>query len=67
MGWTQFQGADHDKLRLKRVPIVLGGGTPLFGRTGASLEVIPLSAQDYGNGALFQEFDVVTKEGARMQ
>lgn len=47
-----------DRLCLKRAPIVLGGGTALFGEAGADLEVKALSTREYPDGALLQEFEV---------
>lgn len=36
-----------DRLVLKRAPIVLGGGTPLFGVAGAALQLRMLSTRDF--------------------
>ncbi|MEZ5913480.1 MAG: dihydrofolate reductase family protein [Paracoccaceae bacterium] len=45
-------------LRLKRAPIILGEGTPLFGPLKRRL-ILKLEAQnDYGAGLIFQEFRV---------
>lgn len=46
-----------DRLRLKRVPVLLGGGTPLFGK-GAALHLDLVTQRDYGDGALLQEFTI---------
>lgn len=47
-----------DLLRLKRAPILLGEGTPLFARL-ENPPKLALSAQtDYGDGYLFQEFQI---------
>jgi dihydrofolate reductase len=49
-----------DRLRLKRAPILLGGGTPLFAgdRPGPALRLIEQT--DHGGGLLYQEFEVLT-------
>lgn len=54
-----------DRLCLKRAPIVLGGGTPLFGEAGAALEVKALSTREYPGGALLQEFVSCGRRPAR--
>lgn len=47
-----------DVLRLKRAPIILGEGTPLFAPLKRRL-ALKLEAQtDYGEGLIFQEFRV---------
>ena len=45
------------ELRLKRVPIVLGQGTPLFaGHAGAKARL--LSAEPYENGVVYQRYGI---------
>ena len=45
------------ELRLKRVPIVLGQGTPLFaGRAAAKAQL--LSAEPYENGVVYQRYRI---------
>lgn len=45
-----------DLLRLKRAPIVLGGGVPLFGDRAAAPDLKHRSTKVYEGGYLFQEF-----------
>ncbi|WP_299955691.1 dihydrofolate reductase family protein [uncultured Roseobacter sp.] len=47
-------------LRLKRAPIVLGSGTPLFAPFRHSLTLKLRQQTDYGDGYLFQDFDILT-------
>lgn len=48
-----------DVLRLKRAPIILGGGVSLFGDTKGSLGLEHTKTRDYGGGYLFQEYRVL--------
>lgn len=43
-------------LRMKRAPIVLGGGTPLFAGLPSSHILSLVEQRDYGDGLLFQDF-----------
>lgn len=45
-----------DILILKRVPIILGGGTRLFGDTGVDLPLTQTGFIDYGDGLFLQTF-----------
>lgn len=45
-----------DVLVLKRVPIIVGGGTRLFGDAGAPLSVTQTDQVDYGDGMFLQTF-----------
>ena len=45
-----------DFLRLKRVPILLGGGVKLFGRTKASANLSHIRSHMYPCGYVLQEF-----------
>ncbi len=47
-------------LRLKRAPIVLGSGTPLFAPFRHPLKLRLRHQTDYGVGDVFQEFDILT-------
>ncbi len=47
-----------DRLRLKRAPILLGRGTPLFDRMARSPDMRLSESRDYGGGYLFQEFEL---------
>ncbi|MFA3919390.1 dihydrofolate reductase family protein [Ruegeria hyattellae] len=47
-------------LRLKRAPIILGSGIPLFAPFQQQLKLKLTYQTDYGDGYLFQEFDVLT-------
>ncbi|MCU4654431.1 dihydrofolate reductase family protein [Roseibacterium sp. SDUM158016] len=49
-----------DRLRLKRAPILLGGGTPLFAGDGPRPALRMTGQVDHGGGLLYQEFDVLT-------
>lgn len=57
-GWLLSLGK-IDKLRLKRAPIVLGAGAPLFGDCGRGVKTREVASTLYENGALFQEFDLI--------
>lgn len=46
-----------DRLFLKRAPILLGGGTRLFGERGANLRLTQTGQTDYGGGLMLQSFD----------
>ncbi|QBY01742.1 deaminase [Rhodophyticola sp. CCM32] len=45
-----------DILRLKRAPILLGGGTPLFAPHSCAANLRLLDQRDYSAGLLYQEF-----------
>lgn len=45
-----------DSLILKRIPIILGGGTRLFGDTGVDLPLTQTDFVDYGEGLFLQTF-----------
>jgi dihydrofolate reductase len=45
-----------DTLILKRLPLMLGGGTRLFGEVGASLTLTQTDQIDYGGGKALQTF-----------
>lgn len=47
------------RLRLKRVPILLGGGTELFAGIAVPPALRFLSQTDYESGVLFQEFEIL--------
>lgn len=47
-----------DLLCLKRAPIVLGAGVPLFGDASASPRLKEIETRDYGDGYLFQRFEL---------
>lgn len=47
-----------DVLRLKRAPIILGAGKPLFARLDSPPKLQFVSQTDYGKGFLFQEFRI---------
>lgn len=48
-----------DVIRLKRAPIVLGDGTPLFAGVPLDGETICTDLKSYENGYLFQEFKLL--------
>ena len=48
-----------DRLRLKRAPIVLGGGTPLFDPGPGDTSLRLTTETSYGDGYLFQEFHFI--------
>lgn len=47
-----------DQLRIKRAPILLGSGVPLFGNVEKFARLTQSKIVDYGNGEIFQEFMV---------
>ena len=47
-----------DRIVLKRAPILLGGGTPLFSSMPLSARLRCRETRDYGDGYLLQTFDV---------
>lgn len=49
-----------DRIRLKRGAMVLGGGTPLFVGVASPPDLRLRETRDYGDGCVFQDFDVVT-------
>ena len=56
-GWLLSLGM-IDKLRLKRAPVFLGGGTRLFGDRTEGFDVRLLESKLYEDGFLYQEFDL---------
>ena len=48
-----------DILRLKRAPIILGDGVPLFGDSKTPPELKHTETQGYDDGYLFQEYRVL--------
>ncbi|MGH1329283.1 MAG: dihydrofolate reductase family protein [Paracoccaceae bacterium] len=50
-----------DLLRLKRAPILLGGGTPLFGRSTTAPKLRSTKIETYENGYVFQELKILPK------
>ncbi len=46
------------ELHLKRAPVVVGGGTPLFSGLEAPLALHPTGQTDYGNNLLLQSFRI---------
>ena len=56
-GWLLSLGL-ISSLRLKRAPIFLGGGTPLFGDNTQGVEARLTMSKLYEGGVLFQEFDL---------
>jgi len=49
-----------DIIRLKRAPILLGDGVPLFGKQAAALDLVNTRTKPYEGGYLFQEFRTAT-------
>lgn len=47
-----------DKLRLKRAPVVLGGGVRLFGQASVSPRLRHIDTREYKGGAVLQEFAI---------
>lgn len=56
-GWMLSEGL-IDVLRLKRTPIILGGGTRLFGEKSVNPDLTHKSTKLYEDGTVFQEFKV---------
>ena len=54
-GWCLEHGL-IDRLRLKRAPILLGGGARLFGPVVAPVDLRLERTKPYDNGTLYQEF-----------
>ena len=48
-----------DRLRLKRAPILLGGGTPLFAGIASPPRLTLTDERAYGGGLLYQEFTLI--------
>ncbi|MEO1101119.1 MAG: dihydrofolate reductase family protein [Pseudomonadota bacterium] len=57
-GWLLSQGL-IDTLRLKRAPILLGGGTRLFGDQAIPADLQISETKPYDGGAVFQAFDLM--------
>lgn len=51
-----LEAGQIDVLRLKRAPIILGGGIPLFGDANASPGLKHIETRIYEDGYLFQEY-----------
>lgn len=49
-----------DRIRLKRAPVILGGGVRLFGDAAASPGLQHIETREYADGYMFQEFSVQT-------
>lgn len=47
-----------DTIRLKRAPVILGGGTRLFGAESVSPMLVHAETRQYDDGTLFQAFDI---------
>ncbi len=56
-GWMLRHGL-ISRLRLKRAPILLGSGVPLFSGDLPKISARLLSEKSYGDGTLYQEFDL---------
>lgn len=50
-----------DRLRLKRAPILLGGGTPIFEQFEGHVSLRKVHSKIYECGYLFQEFELNTQ------
>lgn len=48
-----------DRIRLKRAPILLGGGTPLFAEDGARPRLALSEEMVHGDGLIYQDFVVL--------
>lgn len=51
-----------DKLRLKRAPILLGDGTPLFGDADVAIELVCEEIKSYADGYVYQAYQVRYRE-----
>lgn len=58
-GWLLRRGRIN-RLRLKRAPILLGGGVRLFGAHDAPVALRLIETRPYADGSLFQEFALTT-------
>jgi dihydrofolate reductase len=54
LGWGLI-----DRLRVKRAPVVLGGGTRLFGESPVRPDLRLVSQTTYDGGYLCQEFEII--------
>lgn len=54
-GWALANGL-IDEIRLKRAPILLGTGTPLFASVTFSPDTRLIDTKDYGEGTIYQAF-----------
>lgn len=56
-GWFMRHGLIQG-LRLKRAPILLGGGTALFGDSIETTELHLVETKSHGNGAVYSQYSV---------
>ena len=49
------------ELRLKRAPVILGGGTPLFAGLDGPLQTDPVAQTNYGQGLVFQSYRISSR------
>ncbi len=56
-GWMA-KNALIDQLAIKRAPILLGNGIPVFGRYSDTIRLSHISSKPYQNGQVFQRYSI---------